>query len=389
MLGMDRRHIALALAMFGIGVAVACSASDTDPFGTGTSGSGGSAGTAGTGGTGGSTAGTGGDGDAAVVFDTGFTGDGQINADTSCADLTLQAEAVPLDMYFMLDVSGSMSGTNISALRDGLSNFFQDPQSAGLGAAAQMFPIAKYSDPYDETCDQNAYAKPAVPWGVLPNPSLVGWVQSLTPNGYTPSIPALTGAVQACHDRTTVMPTHKCAVVFVTDGRPEGNCPPTNLAAEAPLGVVAENAFNAGIPVFAIGFPGLDTIGQSVLNTIAVKGGTGTPVIIQGGNVGQAFIDALEDIRGTALGCEYQMPTAEAGTVNPNLVKVTYKPGGATEAEEVSRMDSAADCVGDGWYYDDNASPSKLIMCPSTCEKMQNDEGGEVQILLGCTDNQR
>lgn len=355
-------------------------------------GSGASAGSGGgSSGTGGGTAGTGagtGVGDGGPILDTGLTGDGQIDPDSSCADLSLQAEAVPLDMYFMVDTSGSMMGENINALRNGLANFLNDPQSAGLGASAQEFPIPEFNDPYDETCDQNAYAKPAVPWAVLPNPALVQWLQTVNADGYTPSMPSLTGAVQACMDRIAVEPTHKCAVVFVTDGQPEGNCPPTGTSAQGPLGNVAAGAWGNGIPVFAIGFPGLNSTGQAVLNTIAQQGGTTAPVIIQSGNVGQEFIDTLNDIRGTALGCEYQMPTAEAGTVNPNLVKVTYTPGGATEPQEIPRVDGPALCVGDGWYYDDNAAPTKLIMCPATCDKMQADDEGEVQILLGCTDNQ-
>ena len=393
-----RRYVgllAVALAVGAIAV-VACSGTDggTSDFGSGSSGKGGSGGTAGKGGSGGS-GGSGGTnttdgGEDGAFLDTGFTGDGEIDPDSSCAEVNLQAEAVPLDMYFMVDVSGSMSGSNITALKSGLTNFFNDAQSAGLGAAAQRFPIAKSNDPYDATCDQNAYAKPAVPWAALPNASLVSWIGGLVASGYTPTMPALLGSVQACHDRLSVMPTHKCAVVLVTDGRPEGNCPPTNADAEAPLGQVAAGAWAGGIPVFAIGFPGLDYIGEAVLETVAAQGGTGTPVIIQGGNVGQAFIDALEDIRGTALGCEYQMPTAEAGTVNPNLVKVTFKPGAATDPEQIERVDDLAACAGgDGWYYDDNTSPTKLIMCPATCDRMQKDDGGEVQILLGCTNNQR
>ncbi|MFW5741610.1 MAG: vWA domain-containing protein [Myxococcota bacterium] len=372
----------------------ACSDAGGDGSTLGGGGSGGGATAGGSGGGGGDVtdggAGTGGGAsDGGGFFDTGLTGDGQINPDSSCADLTLQAEAVPLDMYFMVDTSGSMFGTNIDALKSGLTNFFNDPQSAGLGAAAQEFPIPLENDPYDETCDQNAYAKPSVPWAPLPNPALVSWIQTLNDDGYTPTMPALTGAVQACQDRIAVQPTHKCAVVFVTDGRPEGGCPPTGSSAQGPLGNVAAGAWAEGIPVFAIGFPGLDSIGEEVIATIAQQGGTTAPIIIQSGNVGQEFIDALMDIRGTALGCEYQMPTAEAGVVNPNLVKVTYTPGGATEPQEIPRVDGPAECgAGDGWYYDDNANPSKLTMCPATCDKMQEDDEGEVQILLGCIDNQ-
>jgi hypothetical protein len=320
--------------------------------------------------------------DQSVEADVGDTPDGQTEPDAACVVLPL--EAAPVDLFFMVDVSGSMTGTNITALQSGFADFANDPQSAGLGAAAQRFPIPKGIDPYDATCDQNAYAEPAVPWGPLPNPSLVSWVEALVAAGYTPTVPALTGAVRACDDRLAVMPTHKCAVVLVTDGRPEGNCPPTNEDAEGALGQVAASAWAAGIPVFAIGFPGLDVIGEAVLDTIATQGGTGSPFIVDSTSSNDGFSQVLADIRGVARGCEYLMPSLPTG-VDPGLLKVTYTSDTSTVAEELPPVLNEASCAGDGWYFDDNASPSRIVLCPFTCDKMRNDEGSEVTFALGCS----
>jgi hypothetical protein len=323
--------------------------------------------------------------DQSVEADAGDTPDGQADAEVACVEEVLTVEAAAVDLFFMVDVSGSMSGSNITALKYGFADFANDPMSAGLGAAAQRFPIAKANDPYDATCDQNVYAKPTVPWGPLPNPALVSWVEALVASGYTPTVPALTGAVRACDDRLAVMPTHKCAVVLVTDGRPEGNCPPINEAAELPLGQVAAGAWAAGIPVFAIGFPGLDSIGQAVLDAIAAHGGTGSPFIIQTANPTDDFSQVLAEIRAVAQGCEYLMPSLPTG-VDPDLLKVTYTSDISTVAEELPHVTDDASCAGDGWYFDDNASPSRIILCPFTCDKLRNDEGSEVTFSLGCSE---
>ncbi len=300
-----------------------------------------------------------------------------------CADVTLDVTGVPLDLFFMLDTSGSMSDEKIEGLRTGLGAFFNDPQSTSIGASGQKFPLPKDSSIFHETCDGSAYAQPAVPWEALPNPALGSWVSSLETDGYAPSVPALTGAVEACRTRMSVVPTHKCAVVFTTDGEPNGNCPPTSTASQAPLGEVAAAAMADGIPVFAIGLPGSDPVGIAILNTIAQQGGTGAPIMIQSGNVGSELTTALNSIRGDALGCEFQMPTS-TGTVDPDLVALRYTPGGGSE-HETERVVDAAQCSGQGWYYDNNNDPTKLIVCPDTCAEMQEDQDGEVRIVLGCS----
>ena len=84
----------------------------------------------------------------------------------SCAADVSTAEAVPLDMYIMLDVSGSMlqatsmydsTGTAITkwaAIKTALSSFIGDAESSGLGVGLQYFPINKPNAP--ATCSSNA-----------------------------------------------------------------------------------------------------------------------------------------------------------------------------------------------------------------------------------------
>jgi hypothetical protein len=60
----------------------------------------------------------------------------------------------------------------------------------------------------------------------------------------------------------------------------------------------------------------------------------------------------------------------------------------ATLPETIPYVGEMASCdpVAGGWYYDvDPAAgvPSKIIVCPATCDEFGHD-GGEVTIVVGC-----
>lgn len=346
--------------------------------GGGNSGGGGAGSDASAGG-GGTGAGAGGAADAGFP-DVNFYYDAPIITPEACASTVVEGKLTPLDLYFMLDTSGSMSGSNITALKTGVTSFAGGAAAAGIFVTGQRFPIGGYS----ETCASSAYGSPAVPWGVLPYPSFNAWVNGLTATGYTPSVPGLQGAVDACKARIAAQPTHKCVVVFVTDGNPEGNCPPTGSSAQTPLGNIAAGAFAAGIPVFAIGFPGLPALGQGIINHVASQGGTGSAFIISGGNIGQQFTAQLQAIQSKTLGCEYLMPTTTQGTIDPNKVQVDFVSGGGNP-QTIGKVANAAACgPSGGWYYDNPANPKLIKLCPSTCTAVQSDPKGKVEINLGC-----
>jgi hypothetical protein len=45
---------------------------------------------------------------------------------------------------------------------------------------------------------------------------------------------------------------------------------------------------------------------------------------------------------------------------------------------------SACPPSGDGWYYDNPAAPTKILLCPSTCTLVKQDSSAEVSVLFGC-----
>jgi hypothetical protein len=40
--------------------------------------------------------------------------------------------------------------------------------------------------------------------------------------------------------------------------------------------------------------------------------------------------------------------------------------------------------VTDGWYYDNNADPTKIVLCPSMCTTANAAPGSKIEALVGC-----
>lgn len=328
-------------------------------------------------------------GDAVVVFDSGFTGDGSLSKDSACAVETIEAEEVPIDLFIMADCSGSMSGSGWDAQSAGLNAFFTDPLSKGITVALSFFPRDGSCTSEVESCNGDLYYKPQVNWGLLPShaSTLATAIAAQDTNGCTPTQDALNGVLRGARDRQAVLKDHVVAAVLVSDGEPCcGMCP---IESDDGLGQIAYQYANPSggeppIRTFAIY---ADSTASDSMTAIAVQGGTGQAYNATGGT--SAFITALDDIRAVLLACEYKMPVPEAGVVNPEVIEVEYTPSSG-DAEQIPRIKPPEECGTDaGWYYDDDTNPTRIILCPATCETVQEDPEGRVDVLVGCSSSQR
>lgn len=98
------------------------------------------------------------------VIGTGSLGD------AACASQSQQAQRLPLDLYVMMDSSGSMAEPTASgvskwdAIRSALTAFLQDPQSDGLGVGLQYFPLLRPNVP--DQCSTDAMCNGQGPCGI-------------------------------------------------------------------------------------------------------------------------------------------------------------------------------------------------------------------------------
>lgn len=87
----------------------------------------------------------------------------------------------------------------------------------------------------------------------------------------------------------------------------------------------------------------------------------------------------------TSVACELGMPQTDAGIVDPSKVELEYTPGGGGSPVVFPQVTDEPSCAaGDGFYYDNPISPTKLLLCPTSCTTVQADPGASVQVLLGC-----
>jgi hypothetical protein len=320
------------------------------------------------------------------IHDDSFGSDGGtgVLGDAACASVHEEGKVTPLDLFIMLDKSSSEVGTKWDASKAGLQAFVSDPHSNGVRVAIGFFPRNADATP---ACDQNAYATPKVPFDALPQNggSIVSAIGQETPDGIdTPIYPALGGALLGAISEAKARPGEAGAVLLVTDGEPSGpapTCGGVNPEDPVEIAKLAHAGVAAGVRTFVIGLPG---VSSNIANQIAAAGGTSHAYIVAGTNLQADFQDALNQVRGNALPCDYALPQKVADrTIAYDKVNVDYTKLGA-QNPEVIPQNGGCPANGEGWSYDDPKNPQHIVLCPATCGRVKADGGGKVEILLGC-----
>jgi hypothetical protein len=258
-----------------------------------------------------------------------------------------------------------------------ITSFVQQPLM-GVSVGIQYFGL-NFAD-----CTAGDYATPEVEIAPLPGvgSKITASLGTHVPLSGTPTLAAEQGALQHLQDWSKTHPGDVLAVILATDGDPDAcNLTPTPVA---PVAAAAMAGFTGtpSIPTFVIGV-GTDTAN---LNAIAMGGGTGAAFIVDTSmSVNNQFLDALNKIRGKALGCQYKIPAPMpgAGMVDFSKVNVQFTTQTGTKSVFPQVTDkSACPSSGNAWYYDDAANPTQIILCTSACGSIS--AGGTVDILTGC-----
>jgi hypothetical protein len=321
----------------------------------------------------------------------------------ACASVEIDAEEVFLDIFVILDQSGSMTqplgnndsdgycdigdpnvGSRWCNAINAMYSFFADPTTVGTGVS--------YAEFEDTGCD--AFAMD-VPFGILEAGDGNGQLSSLVnamndddPGGATNT----EGAIKTLIAETSAhVPTgtRKTIGILITDGAPNG--------CEEDLQVLntllTTHYVDNGIPTFIIGMDGV-----SADNLDALATGAGAEVHTDyciapdpecsyysvGNGDPQAFIAALESIRKSVLGCEYQVPSASVGVGNLDTLDVRFKPSATDAALNLDRVDDEAACsTASEFWVDFNAGADPIVkLCPATCDL--RGDGASIDIALTC-----
>ncbi|HSO39733.1 MAG TPA: vWA domain-containing protein, partial [Labilithrix sp.] len=245
-----------------------------------------------------------------------------VGTNAACVTAIKNASLPAVNLVIMYDKSGSMGnpaeGGDPKAkwipVNTGMKAFFADSASAGYNASLQFFPA-----PGDlaTTCAAR-YDQPLVPLTSLAAGAALGAaLDGASPQGGTPTLPALLGAIRYAQTTAAARPDEKTVVVLVTDGEPglmvDGQFAPG--CTDNDIGHVASAAkdgFEAAqsIPTYVIG------VGTALtkLEAIAKAGGTGHAFLVSLSDPTQTRAElqtAFEAIRSQVkVSCNFAVPAA-------------------------------------------------------------------------------
>jgi hypothetical protein len=314
-----------------------------------------------------------------------------------CASATTGVELQPVHLALAFDVSGSMGKGDepwhdkalkwdpvVAATRA----FLEDPASSGLEASLTFFPE---DGDEDERCVLESYTTPDVPLTALPSDAFGAAIAAIEPQsdddwrGGTPTVWVMRGSREFIAGAREQKPG-RYAIVLITDGYPQG-CDDEDDTIEAVV-AEAEGAKQDGVSTYVIGVanPPIDDAPDTVTNLedIAAAGGTSPAFLIDTGNpqdTSTRFEAAIDAIRGAAVACDLTIPPPPSGqTFDKEKVAVSYK-SGAAPAKDIAYD---ADCIGEGFHYDDPADPRTIVLCGATCTSVQADPEASLEVALTC-----
>jgi hypothetical protein len=437
------RNLGQAL-LFSSAFVVGCAASGSNVSSSsgGATGSGGSGGSGTPGDASAGSAGTAGAGGGINVKDAST----EINPDAACATSKFEGQHAPAAMLIVLDRSSSMvTNGKWAAAQQAIVQAVDIDDFDHMTLGLLAFPAFREAGPacllhLQVSCGVSSL--PQVPLaddgtdktnassGVRHD--IYSWLTANSPDttatDASPGYDAMNAGIAALQGYAI---SGKRLMLFITDGgfsctsmssplRPnysDGECPdwenPNNVVT---LLTNAYNDPNKPVSTFIVGVPGSDSTGQNqgayatppyhmrlALSAYALAG---SPTTVPAGCNGtftktggdpaipchfdmttgtfspQALADVINTIRGKALGCVYEVPTSEAGAVDPTKINVDISTNGSSYQQIQKRANQSDTCTNDGcWDYN---SQGQIELLGKACSDVQTATDGKVQILVGC-----
>jgi hypothetical protein len=316
----------------------------------------------------------------------------------SCAEISQTADnqLQPADIVIAVDNSGSMD-EEIVFVREQLNAFSQQIVDSGIDVRIILI-SAEVMDPNvpppppslfdDDDDDQDNGICIGAPLGSGTCPADSNPPRYLHVPQEVASHDALNLFTQTFSTwRSQLRPNATKTFVVVTDDNAEDA--PNNSAAAFTGAVAAlDPALFAqwslsGIYCFSE-CPEAAEIGTVYRDLIEQTAGVGGDLCLQ--DFAPVF-DALARsvIDASKLDCEWAIPAPPVGqTFDTGRVNVRYSGSGGAP-QSIYHVGLATDCAAQGgWYYDDNASPTRVLVCPSTCELLQAEADAQLDVLFGC-----
>jgi Mg-chelatase subunit ChlD len=214
--------------------------------------------------------------------------------------------------------------------------------------------------------------------------------------GGTPTLPAVTGAIESARLRSEAHPRRKPIVVLATDGLPtrcDDDLDPFEPEAAYNVSNVVEAVAagaEEGIQTFVVGVfdPELVAISTPNLDAIAQAGsGRAAFIVNTADEVAPAFLEALRQLRREAGRCVFTASWSGGDDPAEVWVRASWNGAALTLAE---RADAEACAHGDGFYFETHPTQQsdavRFALCPKSCER---GEPSYVELAVRCRRDDR
>lgn len=330
---------------------------------------------------------------------------------TLCVEESIVAQPLEVDMYIILDRTGSMTDampagedcqlgpTNTSVhvtkwckATQALSQYFTSTVGTGHLAALQFMVPEATTTTECSASPENLHSQPEVPLTELPSTwegPLVTALNEATPTSPSTAIEsALNGiALFTLENRS---PGRQMIGILVTDGEPSLCSQLTSTLARIPR----QHHQETGIPTFIVGMTGAE---WTTLEAIALDAGGPTHSEFCDANdpnatchywsVGdgdpEAFVAALEAIQQSATGCEFSVPATGEGLANLESIRVESFPAGDSGGGVILKQAANVEACDEESYFaaEVNGVPT-IRLCPLSCAALGNE--GTIHFTIEC-----
>ena len=329
--------------------------------------------------------------DSGFSFGDGATTDAALDPDAACASSTLTATKAMVDIIFVIDTSGSMT-EEIVQTKKNINDFAQTIGKSGLDY--QVIMLAQPGVAGNSVCvppplgGANCASNPPtfqhIPVGIGSKDSL-----SKILSTYDSATPNLNWAKY-------LRPTATKVFVEITDDNSALAFASfeTQLLAKLPAGMfgTAQNRkyifdsicgwTDPSAPLSAMKCPTAVNIGAEYQNLSLLTKGIIDSVCKA--DYKAVFQNIAKGVSGL-LGCQFNMPVSNGNPIDPTKVLVYFTPGSGPSVN-FTQVTDPSKCAQfpDGWYFDNNAAPTKILLCAGACATVGSDASGKVDILVGC-----
>jgi len=327
------------------------------------------------------------------ITTAGSGGTASIGDGCAAISETATNQLQPADIIFAIDNSGSMD-EEIVFVREQMNRFSQLIIDSGIDvriiliSSAIGMQVPDNDLDFDEDDQDNGLCIDApLGSGACPDDSLAPHYVHIAEE--VSSNDALNLFIDTYPSwRDQLRPNATKTFVVVTDDNAEDA--PNDTAAAFTASVAGLDAMLfakwsfSGIYCFS-DCPEAAEIGAVYAELVAQTGGVGGDLCLQ--DFAPVFDELAKSVIGaSSIDCEWAIPEAPQGqTFEIGRVNVQYTASGAGAPQTIFHVPSLNECAAQGgWFYNDNANPTRLVVCPSSCNLFKDDANARLDVLFGC-----